>query len=204
MNVGRFYIIIILFLFSIVAYCFHILCRPTFTIIAMTKSKALPTYAHDMNACLLNMYVPQVTTKAFENLGLETVLHYEAIYKIITLGTFDPARIDDCVQLSARDRQDNFIHAALGSQITHILGKFFKDVPTVLLLELDQKALKNADLTIRSEQNKVDGTYFPHLYGPQKIPLACIKTIIELAQKETRWTVNALSIVVPDAHTRGF
>ena len=196
-SAGRFHIVLIVFLLTMLGYCCHVLLRPTFTIVSLTNGKNSKLYTQGTRTYMLDEYVPQVTEKALNNLYLDSVLKKEAIYKIITLDAFAPAHIDDCVKLSSVDKQDNFIHAALGLQVPHILEKFFKNTPSVLLLEFDQEALKNANLMIRKEQNKVDGTYFPHLYGTQKIPIVCVKTIIELIRNENKWAVNAISIIVP-------
>lgn len=198
MNVGRLYITVILFLLAILAYSFHIFLRPSFTIISLTLDQSIPTYTHDTTTRLFDTYIPQGSSKILTRLTLTNLFRNESIYKIIIPQAFNPSQIDNCVQLSQADKQDNFIHAALGSQIPHILEKFFKEAPTVLALELDQEALKNAGITVRKEQNKVDGTYFPHLYGMQKIPVSCIKTVFELAKKETEWVVHTISIVVPN------
>lgn len=196
-SAGRFHIVLTVFLLSMLGYCCHKLLRPSFTIISLTNDKNSPLYIHGIRTYMLDEYVPQVTEKTLDNLFLDSVLKKEAVYKIITLDAFDPACIDNCVKLSTVDKQDNFIHAALGSQVPHILEKFFKNISSVLLLEFDRETLQNANLMIRKEQNKVDGTYFPHLYGTQKIPLVCVKNIIELARNNNKWAVHAISVVIP-------
>jgi uncharacterized protein (DUF952 family) len=131
-------------------------------------------------------------------LEMATVIHAESTYKIVTPEDFDPTHIDSCIKLSTLDLESHFIHAALGEQVPHILDKFFKDKTAVLLLELNQDALNNANLTLRKEQNKPDGQYFPHLYGPQKLPVSVIKTVADLEKAGATWKVNTLSIIIPN------
>jgi uncharacterized protein (DUF952 family) len=180
-----------------IVYRIQVLLKPSYIFLSITGKKTKPEYFNNVRSSSLDAYLPRLTAKALDNLQLSNIVEPESLYKIVTPECFDPSHLDNCVNLSTLDRESHFIHASQGGQVPQILEKFFKDSSVVLLLELDGTALNNANITLKKEQNKVEGEFFPHLYGAQKIPLSIVKTIIELNKKDGNWTIDALSIVVP-------
>lgn len=198
MNQTRWFLFIISILMALaIVYRIQVLLKPAYTLISISGTNVRPEYFNNVRSSSLNTYLPRFTAKAFNGLQLSDIIEPESLYKIVMPKSFAPSHIDNCVKLSALDLESHFIHASQGGQVPQILEKFFKDSTAVLLLELDQTALNNANITLKKEQNKVGGEFFPHLYGTQKIPLSIVKTIIELNKKDGNWTIDTLSIVVP-------
>lgn len=194
------YVVLFLLMAAAIVCHLQVILKPKFTFISMSGTTDTPDFLHDVRSYALDAYLPKVTAKALANLEISQALEAESIYKIVIPEAFDPSHIDNCVTLSTLDVDSKFIHAAMGEQVDHILEKFFKDASAVLLLELDPTALKNSNITLKKEQNKADGEYFPHLYATTlKIPLATVKTIIELKKKDGKLTIDTLSIVVPNS-----
>ena len=199
MTIKPVHILLFILLIAVgIAYRIQILIKPTFTFITLAEKNFIPAYLNHVRYFALESYLPHLTEKAVDKLDLNTIIDPESIYKIVTPENFNPTNIDACVQLSPLDIESHFIHAALGNQTEHILEKFFKNDMHVLFIELKTDALHNANLTLKKEQNKADGEYFPHLYGTPKIPLSIVKTVIELEKKDNTWRINTLSIVIPD------
>lgn len=198
MNQSRWFLFIISILMTLVIiYRIQVLLKPSYTFVAISANNFKSAYLNNVQSSSLDAYLPRLTAKALDHLKLADLLESEALYKIITPESFDPSHIDNCIKLSTLDVESHFIHASQGAQVPQTLEKFFKDVPVVLLLDLDQAALNNANITVKKEQNKVGGEFFPHLYGTEKIPLSIIKTIIELSKKDGNWTTISINIVVP-------
>lgn len=193
----RIYIVLSFIFITGLIYRAATLLHPSFTFVTISRMANTPEYLKSTHACTINTYLPKATAKALHRLEISQILERESIYKIVTPDKFNPSRIDNCLILSSLDKESNFIHASFGTQVPHILKKFFPHETDVLLLELDKKALADAKLTLKKEQNKADGPFFPHLYGTQKISLTVVKTIIELKKEQTEWFIDTLSIIVP-------
>ena len=180
-----------------IVYRIQVILKPAYTFVSISGKSTTPAYLKNVRYSSLSSHLPRLTAKAITQLQLADILEPESLFKIVTPESFNPAHIDNCVKLSALDLESHFIHASQTEQVPQILEKFFKDSSIVLLLELDKTALDDANITLKKEQNKVNGEFFPHLYGAQKIPLPIIKTIIELIKKDGHWTIDSISIVVP-------
>jgi uncharacterized protein (DUF952 family) len=103
------------------------------------------------------------------------------IYKIVPISDFNKKTKQ--ITLSKLDNESAFIHASKGSQLEKIIGSFFNDFSELYILQLDENILKQNFLEIRMEQNKPNGSFYPHIYGNNKqIPAQAIKKIFKFAR----------------------
>lgn len=193
-----------IFIALTLAYRIELLLKEPYAFMTITNPKAIPSYFKNVRYNKLDNYLPGITATTLANTQLSDMLAPESLYKIVTPEAFDPSIKNSSVTLSALDKKSKFIHAAMGTQVFPILEKFFKDTPTVLLLEIDKQKLQSANLTLKNEQNKAGGELFPHLYGTQKIPLSIIKTVIEISKNgqrtiagDTHWNMVSIGIIMP-------
>lgn len=142
-------------------------------------------------------------TPAFQShnaVSVSSLIDYlvaDKMYKIVTPSDFHSDNEDSCITLSPLDCASGFMHISLGSQVISTLTKFFKDAQTILLLEIGTDALATHGFTLRYEQNKPEGDFYPHIYGKQEIPLAIIRSSLEVIQQaDGTWK--------PTAHTTSF
>jgi hypothetical protein len=84
-SVGRFHIVFIVFLLTMLGYCCHILLRPSFTIISLSATTGAPSYTHNTRLYMIDSYVPKVTSRTYDHLFLDSVLSKDSIYKILNL-----------------------------------------------------------------------------------------------------------------------
>lgn len=171
--------------------------KTTYAFIALSNKESGPGFLRTTNYLTIYTYLPRIAKKILATLTLSELLDPDSVYKIITPESFDPTHTENCIELSKLDQESGFIHAALANQVEHILEKFFKENSTVLLLELNLSELKNAGITIKKEQNKPQGEFFPHLYGTQRISLAIIKNVVELDKINDSWNIETINRVIP-------
>lgn len=94
----------------------------------------------------------------------------KVLYKILTPCEWTDFQKSGSFKGSPLDQKDGFIHAALESQYSKIMEKFFKGVRPIVLIKIDATRLPQARIKI--EANKPGGDTFPHIYGT--IPLEAV------------------------------
>jgi uncharacterized protein (DUF952 family) len=189
--------IVAVFTMLAIAYRIQIILKPSFSFITISRTHETPKHLVNAHVAPLTNYSQALTEKIYANLNLDFLIKPEGLYKIIPIDSFDPTRLDNCITLSALDRDSQFIHASYGTQVLQTLKKYFQDNKDILIVEFDETLLKNVNSTLKNEQNKPDGEFFPHIYGTQKIPLSAIRTIIEINNIDGAWVPENITLVVP-------
>ena len=94
----------------------------------------------------------------------------ETIYKVLTHKEWASFQSEGIFIGSDMDKKDGFIHAAFKTQYSNIIKKFFKEIESLILVEINVDLLEEGCLKI--ESNKPGGDEYPHLYG--EIPFESI------------------------------
>ena len=137
-----------------------------------------------------------ITHKSCHTARLKDKITPQSVYKIIKADDYLPHAQDNCINHSEMDKTAGFIHASFGTQILPTLDKFFHHKSHVILLELDTAALANHGTQVVVEQNKPNGSFYPHLHGSQAIPsLAIIKLIHIKKRADGAWHVTKQELV---------
>jgi uncharacterized protein (DUF952 family) len=189
--------IIAVFTLLAIVYRIQIILKPSFSFITISRSDETPKYLAYAHVAQLKNYNQALTEKIYTHLDLDFLIKPEGLYKIISTDSFDATHLDNCIRFSPIDRESRFIHASYGTQVKQTLKKYFKESKDILIIEFDEAALKDVSSTLKTEQNKPSGEFFPHIYGTQKIPLSTIKAIIEINNIDGTWTPKNISLVVP-------
>lgn len=125
-----------------VAYRIQIILKPSFSFITISRTHETPKHLMNAHVAPLTNYSPALTEKIYANLNLDFLIKPEGLYKIIPIDSFDPTRLDNCITLSALDRDSQFIHASYGTQVLQTLKKYFQDNKDILIVEFDETLLK--------------------------------------------------------------
>jgi len=189
--------ILAVFIMLAIVYRIQVILKPSFSFITISRTNETPKYLTHAHVAPLSSYSQTLTEKIYTNLDLDFLLKPEGLYKITPTDSFDASHLDNCIKLSSLDRNSQFIHASYGTQVLQTLNKFFQESKDILIVEFDKTSLKDINSTLKNEQNKPDGEFFPHIYGTQKIPLSTIKTIIEINNRDGVWAPENITLVVP-------
>jgi len=116
----------------------------------------------------------------------------EHVYKIVKPENFHPENSFDCISLTDLDRKSGFIHLSHYDQVELVLQKFFMGTPEVLIFELEPAVLCKNGSIILEEQNKQGGSFYPHVYGKQEIPLAAVCYIykVQCDNQTGQWCIS--------------
>ncbi len=93
----------------------------------------------------------------------------ETLYKITDVAALATAEESGCLEGSADDLRDGYIHLSTGAQVQGTLDKHFAGEENLMLLAFDEESI-GGDL--RGEKSR-GGEDFPHLYG--SLPLSALK-----------------------------
>jgi uncharacterized protein (DUF952 family) len=79
---------------------------------------------------------------------------------------------------------DGFVHLSFADQVERVANAIYRDVPDLVVVELDPTAL---DADIRLEDSYGEGVAFPHAYGP--LPVAAAVAVHPLVRAaDGGWT----------------
>jgi uncharacterized protein (DUF952 family) len=118
-------------------------------------------------------------------------------YKIVKPENFRPENSFDCISLTDLDQKSGFIHLSKHDQVDSVLQKFFMGAPEVLIFALDPAVLHANGSTIVEEQNKQGGSFYPHVYGKQEIPLTAVCGIykVQCDNQTDQWHISLVQML---------
>jgi uncharacterized protein (DUF952 family) len=99
----------------------------------------------------------------------------DALFHIARRADWERAQRDGAYTVSTLGRtldQQGFIHLSFAHQVDGVAEAFYRDVPDVVVLELDPARLSDE---VRVEAAAGTDQRFPHLYGP--IPPAAVVAV---------------------------
>ena len=61
---------------------------------------------------------------------------------------------------------EHFIHACSKEQVPRVLHRYYRDIPSLILLHIDENLL---EAQLKYEESPSTGDFFPHIYGPMNL-----------------------------------
>ena len=58
---------------------------------------------------------------------------------------------------------ENFIHACSKEQLPGVIHRYYRNTPSLILLQIDETLL---NYPLKYEESPSTGDFFPHIYGP--------------------------------------
>lgn len=58
---------------------------------------------------------------------------------------------------------EHFIHACSREQVPRVIYRYYRDIPSLILLHIDENLLESP---LKYEQSPSISDFFPHIYGP--------------------------------------
>ncbi|MAI42715.1 MAG: DUF952 domain-containing protein [Candidatus Azotimanducaceae bacterium] len=107
------------------------------------------------------------------------------LYKVLTLEEWERASKTSFV-VTDLDRKDGFIHFSTSSQLSLTLALFFSEHAQVVLLQIDETALKGSLIFEYSGSTGERSGSFPHLYGD-----------LSISQVVKRWRIERGAFALP-------
>ena len=88
------------------------------------------------------------------------------IYHIALAEDWERARSAGAYRISTRGRtleQEGFIHCSRAGQVAAVADRFYRGVPDLVLLTIDERLVRSE---VRYESSTGAVESFPHIYGP--------------------------------------